>query len=361
MTRMRDKKKRLLYFMSVDWNWIAQRPHFLALELEKKYEVTVIYPRFLFQNWKKQQKTERPVNCLGVWQIPFQERNSILRFFGNGFFHAAIGDIHKYDCVWFGTPLYYRLLPADYNGYVIYDYMDDIVALQGSASVADYTRKMHKRLLERADAVFATSSHLKNSLPDHMQKKTYLVRNAYNGKCRIHSQKGKPEKVYRFGYIGTISSWMDFPLLMKALEAFKEIEFHFWGPAAVPLPAHPRLFFHDVVEHDELAECVRETDCLIMPFQLMPIVLAVDPVKLYEYISFGKPILCVEYPEIERFRPYVWFYHDKEEFFRLIRKLTEGLCDVKYTEQEQIDFLAVNSWAYRCEEIEKILDEGMNR
>ena len=33
---MKHRKKRLLYIMSVDWNWIAQRPHFMALELARK-------------------------------------------------------------------------------------------------------------------------------------------------------------------------------------------------------------------------------------------------------------------------------------------------------------------------------------
>src|SRR2546422_1689702 len=34
---------RILYAMHVDWRWIKQRPHFLAEELSKDYEVLVLF------------------------------------------------------------------------------------------------------------------------------------------------------------------------------------------------------------------------------------------------------------------------------------------------------------------------------
>ena len=33
--------KRILYFMHVDWNWIKQRPHFLAEGLSQHFKVDV--------------------------------------------------------------------------------------------------------------------------------------------------------------------------------------------------------------------------------------------------------------------------------------------------------------------------------
>ena len=35
-------KGKILYFMPVDWNWIAQRPHFMALELQKEYDAVIL-------------------------------------------------------------------------------------------------------------------------------------------------------------------------------------------------------------------------------------------------------------------------------------------------------------------------------
>ena len=38
------KRKKILYIMHVDWNWIKQRPHFIAEELTTWYDIKVVYP-----------------------------------------------------------------------------------------------------------------------------------------------------------------------------------------------------------------------------------------------------------------------------------------------------------------------------
>ena len=35
--------KKMVYEMNVEWNWIKQRPHFLAEELAKYFDITVLY------------------------------------------------------------------------------------------------------------------------------------------------------------------------------------------------------------------------------------------------------------------------------------------------------------------------------
>ena len=34
--------KKMLYCMHIGWNWIKQRPHFIAEELANEYDLTVI-------------------------------------------------------------------------------------------------------------------------------------------------------------------------------------------------------------------------------------------------------------------------------------------------------------------------------
>ena len=40
---------------------------------------------------------------------------------------------------------------------------------------------------------------------------------------------------------------------------------------------------------------------MIMPFKLNELVKSVDPVKLYEYINYNKPIISIFYQEIKRY------------------------------------------------------------
>ena len=348
-----EMRKKLLYIMSVDWDWIAQRPHFLALELDRYFDVSVLYPSFLYKPWKKQVHLEPPHRCGGVIQIPFQERSDLLREAGNLIWRQYIGNIYEYDIVWFGTPMFARLLPDDYQGLVIYDYMDDIASLQSDAGVAEYVRQAHRKLLERADHIFVTSDYLMKGLEETAREKASLLRNAFRGSAVCEVQEDDPGKddgtarPVRIGYVGTISAWMDLSLLTESLDRFPQLEVHLWGPAGVPLPEQERLICHDVIEHDEIPGAVKDMDCLIMPFMVNEIVLAVDPVKLYEYISLGKNIITVRYPEVERFEPFAWFYETHDEFFDLIGQLAEGRLPRKYNRQEQLEFLSGNTWEVR--------------
>ena len=356
-------KKKILYFMSVDWSWIAQRPHFMALELQKEYDVTVLYPRYLYRPWKGQQNLKAPEHCHGVPQLPFQERFRVLQRAGDIIFRKHIGDIHQYDIIWLGTPMFARLIPRDYRGIVVYDYMDDIAALQSSEKVAAYVRRAHKYLLKRADLITVTSQYLMDGLDARSARKAHLIRNAFRSgtdcdlsmaPARGRASEGNGKTV-RAGYVGTISGWMDFPLLLWSLEQFPDLEYHFWGPSAVQLPEHERLIFHGVIEHEKIREAVQDMDCLIMPFQVNDIVLAVDPVKLYEYISFGKNIIAVRYPEIERFDPYVWFYRDRKEYAQIIGQLTERELQIRYNADQQKQFLEKNSWEERGRAVRSLL------
>ena len=217
--------------------------------------------------------------------------------------------------------------------------MDDIAGLQPSERIASYVRKAHELLLKRADLILVTSQYLLNGIDGSSRRKACLVRNAFKGGGVVSkpslSPGGTAQKKIRFGYVGTISAWMDLPLLLESLERFDQIEYHLWGPVGVQVPEHERVIVHGVIEHDRIADAVRDIDCLIMPFQVNDIVLAVDPEKMYEYISFGKNILSVYYPEVDRFRPLCVVHKDREEFFEKIDLICKGELPVRYSASEQ--------------------------
>jgi glycosyltransferase involved in cell wall biosynthesis len=55
-------------------------------------------------------------------------------------------------------------------------------------------------------------------------------------------------------------------------------------------------------------------DACIIPFKINPITEATDPVKLYEYLSGGKPVISVKLPELAPYRDYVYLADDAAEF-----------------------------------------------
>lgn len=351
------KQKKILYLMSVDWGWIAQRPHFLALELEKGYDLKLVFLKQYIKRWKSQKKLFSPPNSQHGVYIPLQERVELLQKISDFTMTKAIGNMDEYDAVVLGTPLMFRFI-ENFKGKIIYDCMDNYFALENDKKVKEKIRINEDKLIARADLIFASSVRLKEMLEkkDHSCQ-VELVRNGYNNVSIYPIKEGRKRDKYLFGYVGTVSSWMDFELLERCVESFGDVEMHLIGPApGYNTQTKERIIFDGTVEHSQLYTMVQDYDCLIMPFVLNDIILAVDPVKLYEYICFGKCIISVYYDEVARFSDFVYFYHNRDEFILLVSQLKEQGFPPKYSESQQKEFLKNNSWEARGKTINESIE-----
>jgi len=356
-------KKRMLYICHVDWNWIKQRPHFLAERLADQFDIRVLYA---YQNRHRdtlQKRAGEQITPYPLYRLPMAGRIPTI---------GAIADKllkwqfvrhlnrHKPDCVFFTYPDQVNLLPKNYTGKVIYDCMDNHAEMQSLDHRKQQIQAQEKQLLTRADVVLVTSQRLMDVLVErygekHLEK-MILVRNGYNGALLAADSTESPTKdFFEISYFGTISHWFNFDFILKSLEEFPKLRYKIIGPADAQLPQADRIRYPGTVEHHKLFDAIKDTDCLIMPFRLNQIILAVDPVKLYEYINFNKNILTVRYDEIERFSPFVHFYTDYESFRNQIQAMMEDNT-LKYTSQQREEFLWENSWDARVQTIVSAID-----
>lgn len=346
--------------MGVEWDWIYQRPHVLAELLAKKHDVTVVCPKQPY-HLGKEPHNKRPDKLVELIQIPFQEKSKIIGSVADFFHLRKIGDVSKYDIVWVGYPLYARYIPKNYAGKIIYDCMDNHEALfidQTKRGISHMVR-WEKELINRSDMIFTSAEKLvekvKKVRPD---ANTVVVRNAYS-KIDITEPNGTVKKSkYRLTYVGTVSEWFDNSVIADSLRDNDNIEYSIIGPfSKYEALSDNRIEYTGPVKHDELGKYIENADCLIMPFILNDIILYVDPVKLYEYIAWGKCIIAPYYPEIDRFGDFVYFYHDREEYSSLVSRLASEGFKAKYTKEAQQEFLQNNTWENRIELIESVLEK----
>lgn len=349
--------KKMLYTSHIDWNWIKQRPQFLAEGLHEHLDVTVAY---MYQNSKRETLTKGKNHTLPtypIYSIPFAARMGWSRKIGEWFQRLQYRRIFRKcnpDSLYFTFPTQLSLLPDGYEGTVIYDCMDNYLAMV-PAFLKPVVLNYEPKLIRRADYILVSSQKLKEMLLEKygtdIESKMVLVRNGYNGNVLPAAAPSSANDTFTISYIGTIGSWFNFEYILKSLDEFPNLEYRIIGPADNPdLPVAERLVYLGTVEHDKLYDAIADVQCLTMPFQLNEIVEAVDPVKLYEYINFNKNILCIRYKEIERFEPFVYFYTDYDSFRNQIDSMMKNPT-LRYNQSMRESFLMENSWKTRVDQI----------
>lgn len=350
----------ILYLMNVDWNWIKQRPHFIAEGLIKNNHVVVLYQhrysRRGYQNRKKE-KYIRP-----VYVIPKGDCNNTLRKINTLIWRFVIKKICKQnniDCIYITYPTQIKYIKG-YSGKIIYDCMDNHAAFIKDNIVKDQLIGLEQNLVYKSDAILCSSLKLEEVLISRygrtINSKLRLVRNGYDGEIlKNFNIYQKDSGNYIFAYFGTISTWFNFDFLLRSLDEIPNIEYRLIGPLAdISIPTHPRIHYIGSIEHNKLYESIKDARCLIMPFVVNEIIESVDPVKLYEYINFNKDIIVSKYDEINRFEPFVYFYNDYDDYISQIRKVIDNK-EIKYNNKAREEFLNSNSWKNRVQQVEEVL------
>lgn len=362
-------KKRVLYLMHVDWKWIYQRPHVIAKGLEKDYDVTVAYLFNYRQQKTMQQNNSKPQKMVRIYNIPYEGKNIFLYLINKLWLKMYRGKFRKenYDIVWMTSPVMVKYIDITDMCKVVYDCMDDEVAMRAERENArlidrvvlkyDYI-KSKEFLLKRADYVFFSSQFLYKKFKKQCAGEATLVRNGYQQRdLHYDTNRANKKENFAIGYIGTIEKWMNVNLLKESVVVFPDICYHLVGPSAVAIEESANIILEGVVEHDSLYYKIADYDALIMPFIINDIILAVDPVKLYEYISYGKCIISVYYEEIERFSEFVYFYKTKEEYYALLQEFRIKGFRPKYSQEQQESFLYENIWNQRIKTMRNTIED----
>ncbi len=351
--------------MQVDWNWIKQRPHFIAEKLaEQGHEVCLYHRKYynkkLLSNNAKGNFPIKPIPA-----IPFSRFKPInnLNKFIYKLFIKIILKFRKFDYIYITHP---TLMISQNKVPYIYDCMDDLLEFSKDKKYNDYLSKLEKNLIDRADFVFFTSEHLRNTVLKRYnielnESKYNINNNAVElPKTQIleYFDLGSNDKT-KLVYIGSVSEWFDFTLLQQLDE--NKFEIHLFGPVYNSTEKYPQNFiFHGPVAREKIFSIMNSADVLVMPFIVNELIKSVNPVKLYEYIFSGKPIISVRYPETEKFSNYVYLYNNQDfnSFMDCIRDIEKNNFCGKKALNDCIEYVNSNTWSNRVETICKIVSSS---
>src|SRR3546814_2393054 len=84
------------------------------------------------------------------------------------------------------------------------------------------------------------------------------------------------------------------------------------------LADEPNVTMEGEVPYDRLPFYLHAFDLALLPFRIIPLTLATNPVKAYEYLAAGKPVVSVDLPEIRQFGSLVYRAGGHEEFLERV-------------------------------------------
>ncbi len=357
--------------MQVPWGWIKQRPHFLAEGLAEMYHVKVLHDKDskYKQKLEKTKSSRLTVKTFLSIQI-FKNLNVISLF--NYYIKkiSCIFNALRTDIIWITFPNQFahihHFLPK--SKIIVYDNMDDALAF---FNFNPSLTQLEKELCTRANYIFCSSNNLRQKLIERHntpEQKIKIINNAISLPNTNNSLTNLPDSLSQLYsifqkniiYIGTIASWMDFSLLASVLEMNPNINIILIGPHEenINLPIHNRLKYHKPINHNLVYPAMHKADALVMPFVINEIILGVNPVKAYEYIYSGKPVILTKYPETEKFKDYCYLYSSQTDFLNLCDKLVKDILPPLVSEKEAKTYGQNNTWDARTKDIISYLNEN---
>ena len=122
------------------------------------------------------------------------------------------------------------------------------------------------------------------------------------------------------------------------------------GPPDKPVATEniPNLHFLGVRNYKEMPAYIDNFDVCVIPFMVSELIHCVNPVKLYEYFAFGKPVVATDMPEVGRFAEVCYISRSKEEFLANVEMALAEDNDGQTRKMERrLEIARGNTWRDR--------------
>lgn len=239
---------------------------------------------------------------------------------------------------------------------VVADIVDDHRAwpFQSEAD-RDRLTANYKALLARSDFAFANCEPVREAMrpffsnvqliPNGCESKSKPVARADSDAFREYSAISAPI----IGFVGNLERKMDIDLLRKIAARFAHCHIALIGsthanPEILQLSSYPNVGFYGVIPHDEVPAWGARFTVAIIPHLDSTLTRSMNPLKFYDYVSWGKPIVSTSIANIDRSVSALRVADNHETF---LASLADALADPAVDAKELAAFVEANSWETR--------------
>jgi len=267
--------------------------------------------------------------------------------------------------LWCYSPTAADLIDLVPHSALVYDCIDRHSAYGGlmSPHVVD---AMERDLAQKADVVFATAQGLYDTMKLYNEN-TFLIPNGADFNLFHKACDGElpfPDDLFNvknpiLGFVGMIQPCIDLELLTAVAGARPDWSFVLIGKPLPgvniePLKARPNIRLLGLKPYKELPRYLARFDVCLNLFRTNALSKDVSPLKFYEYLATGKPVVSTPQPEQVRDYADAIYLGDTPESFL-------AACEAALNErnpwmaEQRVRYGGEASWEARVEEMASIL------
>jgi glycosyltransferase involved in cell wall biosynthesis len=361
----------LWLFSPIDWAYRRQRPQHLACELARRgHRVLCLSPEFV--DGRDAGFSVERVDDLPVYSVRLNARGrpSINRspisaelegqlFEGLDACGRSAGVRDALSIV--QHPSWLPLARRAARSGLVYDWLDDHAAFR---HVGDHVLGLQAALIAEADLVVASARSLEERARALGARNVVRVPNG----AEVEHFRARPAARPRYadgrkviGYFGAVSDWLDVELLRAVANRFRDCQVVLIGTDEAGVWWRLRDCSNVLglaeVPYAELPIHLHAMDVCLVPFDLTPLTLATNPVKVYEYLAAAKPVVATALPELRapEFEGLIHLAGDREAFLERVSDALEE--DDAELRQRRREFAAASSWPVRA----AVFDDALSR
>ncbi|MDY7539941.1 glycosyltransferase [Undibacterium sp. 5I1] len=356
----------------IDWHFRFQRPQQLALGFAKRQHRVFYVSSELINDEKSGFKIDAIPEHPNVFQIRFHANNAAPIYTS----HASGALLHQLQqglaqlLIYASTknaisvvqhPYWLPLARSLPNSHMAYDCMDHH---EGFGDSPPDAIAAERALMRESDTLIVTSDWLYDIAKDK-NKNISIVRNA----CEFEHFNQPPETRFEdpehrkiIGYFGAIADWFDCVIIEKLAAALPDCLILLVGNdtcgAAKKFSRFNNIKMTGEVSYKTLPYYLYSFDVCLLPFQIIDLTLATNPVKVYEYMCSGKPIVSVNLPELKDMDKLVYLAKDTQEFINMCVKALEEPANAN-VRRKRVKFASEQTWVHRAQEFELALEKSI--
>jgi hypothetical protein len=319
---------------SFGWNVpLFQRPQHIAKELSHKsclvfYEVTTVTDKV--KTFKKIYDKLYLINFnnIAMKKLLFNELNNIKKPKYIQFYSTdntiSVEQLKKY-------------IESGYK--ILYEYIDDLSPLiVGTKELPINIKDKYEYMLRDTENVFVvvTADDLEKDVVMKRGKEKLVF--SCNGvdyehfaniqnvlKYDVKFSEILEQKKPIIGYYGALATWFDYDMIKYLASQKTEYNIVLLGIKydesfdKAGLSEYKNIYFLGSKPYDDLPHYARNFDVCTIPFLINDITQATSPLKLFEYMALGKPIVTTEMNECKKYKS-VMIARDNKIFVEMIDK-----------------------------------------